>query len=68
MVGTRWVSTKDRLLDLIVGLRAYLRDEAEPPVRLSDRRMGKAVRLIRLAAFAAWDPGAFIGIYRSDMC
>ncbi|CAE6922018.1 Slc24a1 [Symbiodinium natans] len=41
------------LLDLIVGLRAYLRDEAEPPVRLSDRRMGKAVRLIRLAALAA---------------
>jgi len=47
------VKFPDRLLDLIVGLRAYLRDEAEPPVRLSDRRMGKAVRLIRLAAFAA---------------
>jgi len=38
------------LLDLVVSLRAYLRDEAEPPVNLSDRRLGKAVRLIRLAA------------------
>lgn len=41
------------LLDLVVSLRAYLRDEAEPPVNLSDRRLGKAVRLIRLAATTA---------------
>lgn len=41
------------LLDLVVSLRAYLRDEAEPPVLLSDRRLKKAVRLIRLAAFTA---------------
>lgn len=27
--------------------------EAEPPVNLSDRRLGKAVRLIRLAATTA---------------
>lgn len=38
------------LLDLVVSLRAYLRDEAEPPVNLSDRRLGKAVRLLRLGA------------------
>ncbi|CAJ1373972.1 unnamed protein product [Effrenium voratum] len=44
------VDFPEHLLDLIIALRAYLRDEAEPPVRLSDRRLGKAVRLLRLAA------------------
>ncbi|CAJ1349083.1 unnamed protein product, partial [Effrenium voratum] len=44
------VDFPEHLLDLVVALRAYLRDEAEPPVRLSDRRLGKAVRLLRLAA------------------
>lgn len=43
----------DELLMMVVSLRAHLRDEAEPPVQLSDRRLAKAVRMIRLAAYAA---------------
>lgn len=40
-------------MSAVASCRAYLRDEAEPPVLLSDRRLKKAVRLIRLAAFTA---------------
>mmetsp|Transcript_111 Transcript_111/g.362 ORF Transcript_111/g.362 Transcript_111/m.362 type:complete len:586 (+) Transcript_111:2-1759(+) len=47
------VAFPDRLLKLVAGLRAHLRDEAEPPVFVSDRRLAKAVRLLRVAAFAA---------------
>ncbi|CAE8739362.1 unnamed protein product, partial [Polarella glacialis] len=43
----------DGLLQIVAELRTYLRDEAEPPVLISDRRLGKAVRLLRLAAHAA---------------
>eukprot|EP00930_Biecheleria_cincta_P037600 TRINITY_DN25826_c0_g1_i1.p1 TRINITY_DN25826_c0_g1~~TRINITY_DN25826_c0_g1_i1.p1 ORF type:complete len:738 (+),score=129.92 TRINITY_DN25826_c0_g1_i1:288-2501(+) len=43
----------DELLMVVVNLRSHLRDEAEPPVQLSDRRLGKAVRMIRLGAYAA---------------
>lgn len=47
------VQFPERLLQSIAQLRSYLRDEAEPPVLISDRRLGKAVRLLRVAAYAA---------------
>jgi len=46
------VSFPERLLELVAGLRAHLRDESEPPVLLSDRRLAKAVRLLRVAVHA----------------
>lgn len=46
------VDFPDRLLRLIARLRIYLRDEAEPPVLVSDRRLAKSVRLLRIAAFS----------------
>eukprot|EP00929_Paragymnodinium_shiwhaense_P043597 TRINITY_DN22410_c0_g2_i3.p1 TRINITY_DN22410_c0_g2~~TRINITY_DN22410_c0_g2_i3.p1 ORF type:complete len:1399 (-),score=279.90 TRINITY_DN22410_c0_g2_i3:463-4191(-) len=47
------VEFPDHLLQLVGQLRAYLRDEMDPPIEVSDRRMGKAVRFVRTAAYAA---------------
>lgn len=47
------VEFPDRLLRLVARLRAYLRDEADPPVVVSDRRLAKAVRLVRVATHVA---------------
>jgi len=41
---------------MVADLREYLADEAEPPYMVSDRRLGKAVRLIRVAAAAVGAP------------
>jgi len=41
------------VLQCIADLRVYLRNHAEPPVRISDRRLGKAILLLRVAAYAA---------------
>ncbi|CAE8607082.1 unnamed protein product, partial [Polarella glacialis] len=42
-----------RLLNLVARLRLHLRDEVQPPVVLSDRRLAKAVQAIRVATHAA---------------
>lgn len=47
------VDFPDHLLQMVADLRTFLRDKAEPPAYISDRRIAKAVRLIRLAAYAA---------------
>jgi len=41
------------MLQTIARLRVHLRDVVEPPVLVSDRRLAKAVRVLRLAAYAA---------------
>merc|ERR1711971_530969 len=46
------VEFPDYLLRVMSELREYLEKEAEPPYMVSDRRMFKAVRLIRVAAAA----------------
>ena len=40
------------VVDLLVSLRTYLQDKAEPPVYVSDRRFMKAVALLQVAAHA----------------
>ncbi|CAE8737158.1 unnamed protein product, partial [Polarella glacialis] len=47
------VNVPDHLLSLLAGLRAFLREEVQPPVFVSDRRLAKAVQLLRVAAYAA---------------
>ena len=47
------VAFPEELLLAVAELRAHLRDEADPPVNVSDRRLAKAVRLVRLAAHAS---------------
>ncbi|CAK0849964.1 unnamed protein product, partial [Prorocentrum cordatum] len=41
-----------RLLAVVAELRAFLRAGAQPPFLASDRRLARAVRLLRVAAFA----------------
>ena len=50
--GAASVSVPDDVLDLIADLRAHLQNEREPPVYCSDRRLVKAVALLRTAAWA----------------
>ena len=50
--GASSVSVPDDVLDLIADLRAHLQDEREPPIYCSDRRLVKAVKLLRTAAWA----------------
>ncbi len=50
--GAASVSVPDDVLDLIADLRAHLQNEREPPVYCSDRRLVKAVSLLRTAAWA----------------
>jgi len=52
----RDVEFPGELLEIIAELREYLADEAEPPYMVSDRRLGKAVCLIRIAAAAVGAP------------
>jgi MoxR-like ATPase len=50
--GASRVSVPDAVLDLVADLRAHLQEEREPPVYCSDRRLVKAVALLRTAAWA----------------
>eukprot|EP00929_Paragymnodinium_shiwhaense_P071400 TRINITY_DN36303_c0_g1_i2.p1 TRINITY_DN36303_c0_g1~~TRINITY_DN36303_c0_g1_i2.p1 ORF type:complete len:378 (-),score=56.24 TRINITY_DN36303_c0_g1_i2:231-1310(-) len=43
----------DGMLHLLVALRRHLSERMDPPVFLSDRRLGKAVKFLRVAAYAA---------------
>jgi len=52
----REVEFPDRLLQVVAELREYLAEEAEPPYAVTDRRLGKAVRLIRVAAAVVGAP------------
>jgi MoxR-like ATPase len=47
------VDFPERLLRLLVDLRRYLRDDVKPPVLISDRRLGRAVQLLRVVALSA---------------
>ena len=46
--------------DLLRDLRAWLRDEAEPPVAVSDRRLRKAASLLRVAAATCGRPAVCV--------
>jgi len=52
----RDVEFPEALLRVVSELREYLAEEAEPPYIVSDRRLGKAVRLIRVSAAAVGAP------------
>ena len=45
------VDVPQSVIDLIVDLRAHLQDKCEPPVYVSDRRLVKAIALLRVAAY-----------------
>ncbi|CAE7714081.1 ravA [Symbiodinium sp. CCMP2592] len=47
------VEFPDSLLEVVAELREFLAEEAEPRFEVSDRRLAKAVRLLRIAAAAA---------------
>ncbi|CAE7217987.1 ravA [Symbiodinium natans] len=49
----RKVEFPDSLLEVVAELREFLAEEAEPRFEVSDRRLAKAVRLLRIAAAAA---------------
>jgi MoxR-like ATPase len=50
--ATKAVALPDSVVDLLVDLRAHLTDKCEPPVYVSDRRFGKCVTLLQVAAHA----------------
>ena len=45
------VSLPDEIVDLLCELRTWLQEECEPPVYVSDRRLVKAVAMLRVSAF-----------------
>ena len=45
------VTVPQNVIELITDLRAFLQDKCEPPVYVSDRRLLKAVQLLRVAAY-----------------
>eukprot|EP00439_Symbiodinium_sp_Y106_P066081 s769_g10.t1 len=47
------VEFPDSLLEVVAELREFLAEEAEPRFEVSDRRLAKAARLLRIAAAAA---------------
>lgn len=47
------VSVPDEVVDVLVELRSWLQDKCEPPVYVSDRRLLKAVSLLKVAAYTA---------------
>eukprot|EP00793_Prasinoderma_coloniale_P001833 PRCOL_00003639-RA len=47
------VEVPDEVVDLLVDLRAWLQDKCEPPVYVSDRRLVKAVGMLKVAAYTA---------------
>ena len=46
------IQLSEEVLDLLVRLRSYLRDELVPPIYCSDRRLKKAVKALTIAAAA----------------
>ena len=46
------IRLSEEVLDLLVRLRSYLRDELVPPIYCSDRRLKKAVKALTTAAAA----------------
>lgn len=46
------IRLSEEVLDLLVRLRSYLRDELVPPIYCSDRRLKKAVKALTIAAAA----------------
>lgn len=50
--GASTVAVPDDVLALLSDLRSFLQDKCEPPVYVSDRRLLKAVALLRTAAWA----------------
>jgi MoxR-like ATPase len=44
------VSIPQEVLDIIRELRIYLRDESDPPIYISDRRLLKSVNLLKISA------------------
>ncbi|CAE8587852.1 unnamed protein product [Polarella glacialis] len=52
----RCVEFPDELLQIIADLRDYMWEQAEPPYAVSDRRLAKSVRLLRVAAAAVGAP------------
>jgi hypothetical protein len=52
-VDAALVHVPEEVLSLLVALRKHLRDEVSPPVYCSDRRLKKAVRVLKVAASAA---------------
>ena len=47
------ISIPSSVLDIVIGLRRYLRDEITPPIACSDRRLRKAVTVMKVAAASA---------------
>jgi len=47
----REVVLPDSVLDLLCELRSFLQEEHEPPIYVSDRRLVKAVSLLRVSAY-----------------
>ena len=62
--GSLSVSVPDDVLDLVADLRAHLQGEREPPIYCSDRRLVKAVGLLRTAA---WSDGRSVVSRRDAM-
>jgi hypothetical protein len=45
------VTIPQEVLDIIRDIRIYLRDEIDPPIYVSDRRLRKAMQLLKVSAF-----------------
>jgi MoxR-like ATPase len=54
--ATKAVRLPDAVVDLLCDLRSHLSDKCEPPVYVSDRRFGKCVTLLQVAAHANGAP------------
>jgi MoxR-like ATPase len=54
--ATKAVKLPESVVDLLVDLRQHLADKCEPPVYVSDRRFGKCVTLLQVAAHANGAP------------
>ena len=50
--ASKAVALPEHVVDLLVELRQYLADKCEPPVYVSDRRFGKCITLLQVAAYA----------------
>lgn len=48
----RSVLLPPEVVQIVVDARRYLRDEADPPASVSDRRLGKAAKMLKVAAWA----------------
>jgi hypothetical protein len=60
------VVVSDDVKELIIGLRSFLQDSCEPPCYVSDRRLLKAINLLKVIFWHASFSGCFCDNFRLD--